>query len=379
MGRTRVSLLAAIAGLALLVSASGTAAGDAQPRIVGGAQTSISNYPWQAAVVLSQAESNANPQKRQFCGGSLVTSRIVITAAHCLERTDPDCDGLACLISDPGGDGTNRIDPNDVSVILGRTTLTDTSQGAEITVQDVSYRSNYDPSSFRNDVGYVVLSAPSAQPRILIAGADEGALWDAGSAAEISGWGKTSQNASAGVDTLRAATVEVIPDATCDALGGSYAIFDPTIMVCAGYLTGGIDSCQGDSGGPLQAALAGSGHRLVGITSWGVGCAQPNAPGVYSRVAGSTLRPLVVADVSALESANGLAPENIVGSGGQPKTGAPPGGEPLPTPTSGQATEPTARTNPYAKCKRARTKKKRKRCNQKVRARLQAQRAAVEA
>ena len=108
-----------------------------QPKVVGGSTASVSTYPWQAAVVYSTAQSpGKNAHQRQFCGGSLLTSRIVMTAGHCVADTDPDC-SLTCALSDPGGDGTAKIDPNDVDVVLGRTTLSDTSQGAEYGVTAV--------------------------------------------------------------------------------------------------------------------------------------------------------------------------------------------------------------------------------------------------
>jgi trypsin len=334
MGRLSLTILGALVAVLLFVPAGAAAQTDssAEPRIVGGHPVSIAQYPWQAALFVDD---------EQLCGGSLLTTRIVLTAAHCVFDTDPNC-LISCSISDPGGDGTARLDPNDGAVMLGSTTL----NGPQSAFVGVAFRSSYNPN-FRpgvpqNDVGYLVLAAPSGQTPIKIAASDEGALWDAGSPVDISGWGETE--AGPPPNTLHAATVQVIDDGTCSADYG--ANFDRNTMICAGFQQGGVDSCSGDSGGPLQAPLATGGYRLVGITSWGEGCADPGHPGVYARIAQSTvLGPQIAADVAGLETAFGIPHEPIFGS----------------------AVTLTANAKKaFAKCKRIRNKKKRKRCVKKV-------------
>jgi secreted trypsin-like serine protease len=314
MGRSRFALLTYL--VLALAAPPAAHAQSPEPRIIGGSTTTIEQYPWQAAVVYDPAKVGGNPFQRQFCGGSLITPYIVLTAAHCVYDTDPQ--------------NNSSLDPDDVNVVLGRTTLSGAPPASEFNVQGASYQANYDdgygpgPGVPSNDVGYIVLQSPyNAATPIDIAGSNEGALWDSASPEQITGWGATAESGpgSGGSDTLRVATVPIVSDSGCAATYGVY--FNSTTMVCAGYPEGGVDTCYGDSGGPLQAALQGGGYRLVGITSWGAGCAQPNAPGVYTRVAGDSLRPAVASTVFDLETAFGLPHENIIGGGGGTDTDPP--------------------------------------------------------
>jgi trypsin len=356
MWRRRLALPAAVAALCLLAAPAAHAqSGGPEPRIVGGSPISIASFPWQAAVVFSQ-KVGGNAFQRQFCGGSLLTSRIVITAGHCVWDTDPDY--LGCFLCPPVSQ--LHLDPNDVNVVLGRSKLSDASQGAEVGVIGVSwtpsFQSSYGPApgAPNYDVAYLVLGSASAQPQIKIAGADEGSAWDAGSPAAITGWGSTFDGGNH-VDDLRAATVPILADPTCSASYPGH--FTAATMLCAGG--GGADTCAGDSGGPIQAPVQG-GYRLVGITSWGIGCGETGNPGVYARVAGPAMRSLIQSDVNALQSTFGLPGEAIFGSG---------------APADATSAAPPAKAaRPFKKCKRIQNKRKRHRCIKRVRKKLKSRR-----
>lgn len=102
----------------------------------------------------------------------------------------------------------------------------------------------------------------------------------------MSGWGTLSSGSSSLPTILQAVTVNIVSSSDCHKAYESYGGITDN-MICAAVSGGGKDACQGDSGGPLVAD-----ESLVGLVSWGVGCAEANYPGVYSNVA--ALRDFVV-------------------------------------------------------------------------------------
>lgn len=286
-------------GSALEVPPGFVASGKGE-RIVGGSTTTASNHPWQAALVRADARFAGNDLQRFFCGGSLITPYIVLTAAHCVVGADPDCNGTTC--NDPTGDGTDSLDVNDVDIIVGRTNLTD-SDGHETSAFSIYVPAAYDPATKESDFAYVTLNAAAPQQRIDLVDRNDLRSWMPGAATRVSGHGAISEGGPVS-DALKVATVPIISDASCGSGAVYGGLFRRQVMICAGFLAGGTDSCQGDSGGPLQTApgAASGATRLVGIVSFGVGCAEPNSPGAYTRVAQNPICGAVVANAAQIQS-----------------------------------------------------------------------------
>jgi secreted trypsin-like serine protease len=244
---TIAAALALVAGATFVPSSGAEATAQpagTQPFIVGGSEASVADHPY--AVFLSDNRGN------QFCGGVLVTSRSVATAAHC---------ALA-------------VERGDLRVVAGRDDKR-TDDGTTVGVDEVWVAPGYQEPSSGNDLAVLTLGDRVPYPAATVADTEDSELYAAGTMATVLGWGRTSAG-GARSNTLRSAQVPVVSDSGCSQ---AYSSYDSKTMLCAGYPEGGVDACQGDSGGPLIV-----GATVIGIVSWGEGCAQAGKPGVYTRV-----------------------------------------------------------------------------------------------
>ncbi|MFI1762755.1 S1 family peptidase [Streptomyces sp. NPDC020800] len=255
--QTAATLVATAAAAATALIASPTATAAPQP-IVGGTTTTTTAYPFMMQI--TDASGN------QFCGGTLVAAKKVVTAAHCMV-----------------GESTGSV-----RVVGGRTYLNGTN-GTVSKVSKIWINPDYTDATNGDDVAVLTLStAMSYTPASFVSSSQTG-VYAAGTTARILGWGTTSENGSSS-NQLRTATVPIVADSSCKNSYGSD--FVQSDMVCAGYTSGGTDTCQGDSGGPLLI-----GGVLAGITSWGEGCAEAGYPGVYTRL--TAFSDLVTAQVDS--------------------------------------------------------------------------------
>ncbi|MFN8392510.1 MAG: serine protease [Bdellovibrionota bacterium] len=221
--------------------------------IVGGSEVTPGQYPFMAAIL----DSSGSPTS-QYCGGSLISSGWVASAAHCFVEN-------------------GSVTPaNQVRVGMGLHRLS-SGGGTTFSVKRVIVHPSYNANTNDNDIALLELNGSASQTPITV---QTGNADLTGLTATAIGWGLTDpNNNNSSSDVLRSVNLPIISNSACNSsFGGGIT----SNMVCAGFAQGGKDTCQGDSGGPLVTTIGGV-LTLVGITSFGNGCAEPNSYGVYSR------------------------------------------------------------------------------------------------
>ncbi|XP_068127203.1 transmembrane protease serine 11D-like [Hyperolius riggenbachi] len=224
---------------------------SASSKIVGGTNAALGAWPWQASL-----RFNGNHK----CGASLVSNTWLITAAHCFAQSK---------------------DVNSWTVVLGTIAF---GSGPGLKLKNIIIHENYISGIFQNDITLLELSAPVSFTQYIrpVCLPDNMTVTPDNSSCYVTGWGTLTDGGNL-ASILQQAELRIINTTIC-ASPTMYGTSIRPSMLCAGYAAGKIDSCQGDSGGPLVATQSNHRWTLIGIVSFGYGCALQNRPGVYSNV-----------------------------------------------------------------------------------------------
>lgn len=251
-----VFAVALVGSLSLGVSAQ-AATPSVHPRVIGGADVPVGDFPWQVLFIVDNAA---------VCGGAVVTPTKVVSAAHCFAG----------------------FPTSSVQAWAGISELSARSASSQLAIESIAIHPVYNSSTYANDIAVVTLSKSVPEGLgIVTLGLPSGvdpATWPAsGTAASISGWGEAESNSDVASNQLQAVGVEVLAGPESVNCGSYGSVYMNSVQICAGDIEGGVDACQGDSGGALVAFVNGE-PVMAGVASTGFECAAAGYPGLYVRV-----------------------------------------------------------------------------------------------
>lgn len=223
-------------------------------KIVGGENALQGEFPF---IVSLRSKSYGH-----FCGGSLIAQNWVLTAAHCVRGGSIDEIWIG-LLDQKNTAGVEKIKP---LKIIAHEKYNEKTMDSDFALIQLSQNSSYAPVAF-NEIEINIDEAIDAAPIM----------------STTAGWGTLKEGDYNLPNMLQKVSVPLVSQKNCNAKDAYDGDITNT-MICAGYKQGGKDSCQGDSGGPLVVADQAGKPVLVGVVSWGEGCARANKYGIYSKV-----------------------------------------------------------------------------------------------
>ncbi|CAL8345562.1 unnamed protein product [Lota lota] len=234
-------------------------------RIFGGRKSDITEQPWQVAINIYRRR---HKKHLHLCGGILIDSCWVLSAAHCFEE---------------------GYKASELQAVLGRTFRKQNSSSEQIfEIERFWVHEDFDKETFDNDIallklktdiGICAIHSLEVLPACL---PEPGLVLPDWTECEISGYGKDAEFAAEYSERVKRGYVRLWPRERCvpELLSGRTVTDN---MLCAGDTRGLDDACKGDSGGPLVCPSGGR-MTLMGVISWGDGCGNKDKPGVYTRV-----------------------------------------------------------------------------------------------
>ena len=226
-------------------------------RVVGGHDVGRNSFPYATGLLIRSGDEERGPVQ-PFCGGTLITERHIVTAAHCLrDRT-----------------------AEQVSVDVGDYALNEERDRQVVQAKNLTKFPDYVAETFHTDIGIVELANPVRfRPGLRTAYLPRSDLdLKPGTTVVVYGWGRLSYTGDH-PDKLQAVELPVVDNEECQTKFVSR--IEPG-MICAGGQEG-KDACIGDSGSGLVVRLDKE-FVLSGVVSFGKRCALPHVPGVYTRV-----------------------------------------------------------------------------------------------
>ncbi|ODN00707.1 Venom serine protease Bi-VSP [Orchesella cincta] len=234
-------------------------------KIIDGTLSKQNAWPWVAAMV-----TTSNNVRRIYCGASVITTKYLLTAAHCV-----------------------YLGFNTLTVIVGTNNLNDNG-ALEYQIASKYIHPKFNPITLEDDIALVELESRITfsekvfpiclTPQVGVPFANKSAI--------VAGWGRTSTAIIDSYTTMqRQAVISVFSKKECQARYKNVTAIplkDITdSKLCASGSTNNRGSCQGDSGSPLFLLKKGStdSYLQIGIVSAGnETCANSKYPGIYTRV-----------------------------------------------------------------------------------------------